>query len=491
MICKFTSCKYEKYQFNQTTLPMKKVLGILLFLIPFTVFGQKGITFKVEELSKPEKLLREQEVPQIYEKLIQAPSASARLYSSDIFLKHKFEPSNTIVKTSDLPDSLVNFGANSFFYGMYQAYADHRPFVLSPDMVWLLISQGFARHVNANPEDMRGSFVGFSGKQTLLVSENRSLYDPDISWERIVSNFTGQIGENVGKDLVELLSCNFSTTTHVEKMASEITIMESMKPYFEFVVMRVICGIPEITLQGTPEDWQKILDKAQKLKKYDLKWWISELEPVLKEFVKTSKGRIDTVFWQNMFKEHSPEKYGSPKIIDGWIVKFFPYDKKGKRNNLEKLEGGDNLPDEIVKVDFNFLEVSDGAVVTTPLELWAGFIGLEQNSENFALTPKISWMVRKKDFSEEENLKKQLEGQIKNGAGIKISVQKFPEIILKLEEIHSLDINFTGTISIPDELAKVRIRTLILSGKITDAEKERIKNMFPGSTVKINEESIN
>lgn len=46
---------------------------------------------------------------------------------------------------------------------MYQAYADHRPFVLSPDMIWLLISQGFARHINANQESMRNELVDFSG----------------------------------------------------------------------------------------------------------------------------------------------------------------------------------------------------------------------------------------------------------------------------------------------------------------------------------------
>ena len=35
-------------------------------------------------------------------------------------------------------------------------------------------------------------------------------------------------------------------------------------------------------------------------------------------------------------------KYGAPNMIDGWIVKFFPYDKKGQRNNLKQLEGTDS-----------------------------------------------------------------------------------------------------------------------------------------------------
>lgn len=172
--------------------------------------------------------------------------------------------------------------------------------------------------------------------------------------------------------------------------------METMKPYFEFIVMYIVCGIPEITLEGTPEDWEKVLDKARRLKEYKLEWWISELEPLLEEFVKTSKGEVNKDFWRNMFKYHSQKKYGAPDIIDGWIVKFFPYDKNGRRNNLKQLEGGNSLPDEIVKVDLKYLEVRNDTIIETPLELWSGFIGLQQNKDNFALRPQISWMIRKK-----------------------------------------------------------------------------------------------
>ena len=254
-----------------------------------------------------------------------------------------------IIAKSESPDSLVSFGPNSFFNGMYQAYADHRPFVLSPDMIWLLISQGFARHINANQESMRNELVDFSGKLSLIVREDKKLEDPTLSWEKIFPQFTEQISQYAGKHLTELLTCNFSTTTSLEKVASEITIMEAVKPYFEFIIIRIVCGIPEITLEGTPEDWEKLLHKARGLKEYKLDWWISELEPLLEEFVKASKGEVNKDFWRNMFKYHSQKRYGAPNIIDGWIVKFFPYDMEGKRNNLKQLEGKNCLPDEIAK----------------------------------------------------------------------------------------------------------------------------------------------
>lgn len=247
--------------------------------------------------------------------------------------------------------------------------------------------------------------------------------------------------------------------------------------------MYIVCGIPEITLEGTPGDWKKVLNKARKLKEYGLEWWISELEPLLEEFVKASKGEVDKAFWRNMFKYHSQEKYGAPEIIDGWIVKFFPYDKDGKRNNLERLEGRDCLPSEIVKVDLKFLEVRDGEAVETPLELWAGFVGLEQNKDNFALRPRIGWMVRKKDVRN-RGLKSKLEADA--DSGISIRVKEFPAVLLELKKIRKLEIAFVDEIDIPDELAAVQIKLLMLSGKITEEGVERIRRLFPDTAIQIN-----
>ena len=455
---------------------MKTIVSSLLACISLSMFAQNGITFQVEKLSKPESNLFMIPSKDVYNWLI---LSDVNMYPNE---GNGF-PFNIVAK-SQLPDSIVNFGYHSFFNGMYQAYADHRPFVLSPDMIWLLISQGFARHVSANPEKLRHYFVDFSGKLSLIVaSDEIALDNPNSHWEKMFPEFTKQIAEHTGNEIINLLSSDFTTTTPIEKIASEITIMEAMKPYFEFIVIRVVCGIPEITLQGTPEDWQKILDKTKQLGKYDLEWWTEELEPILEEFVKASKGNINTEFWRNMFKYHSQEKYGAPNIIDGWIVKFFPYDKDGKRNNLKELEGrGGNLPEEIVKVDLKYIDSETG--VTTPLEFWAGFIGLEQNTENFTLTPKISWMIRKKDI-DNISLKQKLEAASKKtilNGGIAIRVKEFPKELLSLKEIESIEIQFLDAITIPDEFANVKVKCLRLSGRITEEGITRIVNMFPDCT---------
>lgn len=464
---------------------MRYTLIILWMVLPVMVFSQSGITFQVEELKRPEELLDLTNSNEIFRKLI---LEDADMSKYDLKEKNIDFPFNIYAKSS-LPDSLVSFGYHSFFNGMYQAYADHRPFVLSPDMIWLLISQGFARHVNNNAEELRSYFVDFTGKETLLVqNDSISLDNPNSPWETVFPEFTKQIGKRTGEELMNVLSCNFSTTSPTTKVASEITIMEAMKPYFEYVEFRLVCGIPEITLEGTPDDWQKILDKARFLRKYKLDWWMDEIEPLLKEFVKASKGSVNKKFWRNMFKYHTVKVYGAPKIIDGWIVKFFPYDKDGKRNKLKEIVSDDNLPNEIVKADLTFITIyEDGSTDAIPLELWAGFVGLDQNPVTFSLKPRIGWMIRKKDVENKARLEKFESDNSSDWGGIMIRVKKFPEELLKLGHIKNLNIDFIDDIDIPDEIRNIKIDKLTLTGKISESGIERIHKLLPQTELHINE----
>lgn len=416
---------------------MKKNLCLVLLIIPWMTYSQNGITFEVESLKRPTYLLGLSPNNEVFKNMIQSDLnlSNWELKNSKINI-----PYNIIAQSNGI-DSLVNYDYHSFFQGMYEAYAQHRPFVLSPDMIWLLISQGFAQHVNNNSEELRKYFVDFNGKVSLVVrNDSINLENPQSPWEHVFPEFSKQISYFAGTDLVNTLTCDFTTTTDVSRVASQITIMEAMKSYFEFIVLTIGCGIPEITLEGTPEDWQKVLDKSTYLRKYKLDWWIDEITPILKEFVKASKGKIDKDFWQSMFKYHTQKKYGAPNIIDGWIVKFYPYDKDGKRNNLKELIGTDKLPKEIVKVDLEYIKIDGDKIEKTPLELWAGFIGLNQNRKTFALKPEIGWMIRKKDVNNTALMNKLKSDNTSDiFGGIIIRVKTVPAELLQLDQIDNLN----------------------------------------------------
>ena len=280
-----------------------------------------------------------------------------------------------------------------FFQSMYRAYADHRPFELSPEALWLLICQGFSLHVNNNAETLRHLFVDFEGKRTLMASGNGiSLDNPNSPWEHVFPHFTSQIAAHTGQELIDVLSADFSTSTPASRVASQITVMESMKAYFDYMI--AICGIPQVILHGTPDDWQSLIDRTEFLRQYQLDWWIDEMLPVLRKIKLASEGEVDKAFWRSMFKWHElkHEMCGDPETLaDGWIVKFYPYDFYKERNSLKGLyDGAYDLPPELSMVPVRF---QDGNGETSDITLWAGFVGIAQDSETFALRPEIGWFI--------------------------------------------------------------------------------------------------
>lgn len=470
---------------------MKRFLVLIAFAcISLAAHAQKPIVINVEKLKKPDTLLPVSNYDGILKDLIRRDH---HVWGYPPARQAALDPKFNIVAKSAVEGDLVYYDFHPFFWGMYHAYADHRPFALSPDMMWLLICQGFANHVNNNAEKLRSMFVNFSGKTTLLVQSNSiTLDNPDSPWQEIFPEFSRQISNYTGKELTDALTADFSTTTPTTKIASQITALYAMKSYFDFIVLYIGCGIPQVTLEGTPADWQKVLDKTEALRKYQLDWWVDKMEPILKKIIKASKGEKDKEFWQTMFKYHSIKRYGAKNIIDGWMVKFFPYTKNGHRLGLDSLSSGSDLPDEVVKVNLKYIATDGtGNTVTTPLELWAGFMGLKQSKNNFNLRPEIGWMIRKKDADvEDRNMKILRYSATEPIEGIKIRGNAVPEELMDIGPIHLLTIEFTDRINIPDDLAKVQIDKLTLKGITTDDEIKRIRKLFPKTKLIINSQDV-
>lgn len=335
--------------------------------------ARKPIVINVEKLERPKSLLDTIS----YDQLLQT--------------YYFIGDTERVISHNRLDRQLVMGGQNPFFNAMYHAYADHRPFELSPEALWLLICQGFSYHVNNNAEELRPMFVDFDGKKTLTVEVGHFPRQPE-EWEHIFPGFTRQIAAHTGGKIVSVLGSDFTTSTPVSHTASQISIMVAMQKYFDYE-LTVICGIPQVILHGAPEDWQSIIDRVKVLREYKLAWWVDEMLPVLEKIKRASEGEVDKDFWCDMFKLHRKDRgHGcgpSHPDVDGWIVKFYPYDKKGRRLGLEKLyEGDQHLPSEVLSVP---LKVTGAAEAN--LNLRAGFVGIVQDSKTQALRPEIGWYI--------------------------------------------------------------------------------------------------
>lgn len=382
-------------------------------------------------------------------------------------------------------DTFYGAGQQPVFEMMIKAYAEHRPLVLTPDAVWMLISQGFSHYVNQNPEALRGKFVDFDGKLDLVVQTEDDLFSGNADWDAIIGDFSETIEKNTKGSIVKTMTADFSTTGPVERIASQVMLMDAVKPYFEYVVMYIVCGIPNITLKGTPKDWKSILERTKRFERYGLDWWTSKLVPVLEEFVNASEGHPNQAFWQDMVCRVRPDKVrgrgcmpdpkNRPTEFDGWFLSFFPFDKNGRTPSKVRMDHK-MLPEQ-ARVPFRYITVNaDGSAGDIPMELLAGFVGYQEDTSTFALSPLIGWTAYKA-----ETEKDVLDGFRKNSSpwGIQLRVKEVPEVLRNLDHIKSLELTFTDGIVLPEWMDGIKIDRLVLRGKASEKQQQAIRERFP------------
>ncbi|HEY1016851.1 MAG TPA: DUF4419 domain-containing protein [Herpetosiphonaceae bacterium] len=231
---------------------------------------------------------------------------------------------------------------------VHLAFSQHRPLTLSPDAIWLTIAQGFANHVRNQPEKLRSRLVGHQGKLTLETKVDHGL---DQDWADAIADWTAQLKALALTDLPAVLECGFSTTTPASLVASRIVLLDIFRHYADYLIY-LICGIPRVTLRGTPADWRSIYERAEKLAAYDLNWWTDRLLPVCEGLVRTAEGAPPLIFWQHIYMPAG--MYGN-KLITGWLADLFPYLKPGAnsdaiwRNPILALRRADLLHDDTVR----------------------------------------------------------------------------------------------------------------------------------------------
>jgi len=302
-------------------------------------------------------------------------------------------------------------------FAAHVSFCFHYPLTLSPDMIWLLIVQGVAEHVNANASKLRAEFVQHQGRLLIGIDRNDLIRGlPGQPWQEVIAQFAARIRDHIGETTSDLFVPRFSTTGENEKTACQVALMYGLGQYFE-LKLKTICGIPRITLEGRPDDWSLLVERVSAFRRFDLDWWLNPLEVVLRQFALASEGEVNRSCWNSLYQMQSGS--GSA-AYSGWLGIFFPYlrDKQGNtsRNDLvpplarylsEVNRGGEksqdpetqpcfprpwSLPKGITAAPFEW-EYYDQ---TIPMEFLGGFIGVVQDQETLALRPEIGWAVRDK-----------------------------------------------------------------------------------------------
>jgi hypothetical protein len=303
-----------------------------------------------------------------------------------------------IEQVCELPHSLIgdirghHESYTSNLVGLaHLSFSKHRHMILDPDTIWITIEHSLATHIKENAEALRDKFVSFQGKRTIDIRRDEFRRGAINDWEGCFDEFSEKIGEFIGPKK-DLIVGKFSTTGQLQRVSSEIVLMDAMSKYFDYSVS-TRCHIPLITLAGEVADWESIRDKVNSFDEFGLSWWTDHLKPVLDQFILAAKGEIDIGFWKSWYKEGGGS--GGP-FISGHVNAFFPY--VGSDNSKNKYIGtcpsyhGNTLSSfnqSISKVPF----IWDYFDKKYPMEFVGGLVGITQDDLG-CVRGAFGWAVR-------------------------------------------------------------------------------------------------
>jgi hypothetical protein len=304
-------------------------------------------------------------------------------------------------------------GPSPLFNAISYAFNSHCPLVLTPDSVWLTLLVGLTHHIDQDAEGLRKHFVSHEGQLLLEVTVGSPPlpHVPPEVWQAGIKLFSGQLEEKLNPDRHKLIVCDFSTTTEIDKLSSQVALMGAMKHYFQYR-MYLACGFSKVTVEGTPEDWDDIINRAEALSEFNLSWWIDNLVPVLRQLKKACEGDPDIEFWKRAYLRHGYGS-GSQHAVSGWVNAFYPYvagkgpdqmkenlfvewESNDKQNGLDT----DDFPFGLVKAPVELVDHGE----PHPFEFYGGLVGVSM-TEDFTVRPESGIAIQQLDVEKPEEKK--------------------------------------------------------------------------------------
>jgi len=316
-------------------------------------------------------------------------------YAQSPFLNKPAPPRTILAISENKNKKVIVSGNSSFINTVINAYCHHNNLVISPDDVWLAIMTQFSFYVNKYPEELRNYFVAFAGKKELCVREVATLFT--ANYNTLAARFAELIDKNLTDPSVKpWIIPNFSTTTNDSRIASCITMMATFQKYFDYKI-QLMCGIPNITINGTLADWKNILERVRALTKYEIpnqkfmREWSARLIAICQEFINVFNGQINKNFWTTMVDYR--EGGSGPSYISGWLTSFNVFSADGKWLGDQKINGvttitSDDIVNGYVSVP---LKIDDNGTEYDAKMLSGHFY--TEKIDDYTIAPSIDWMV--------------------------------------------------------------------------------------------------
>ena len=221
---------------------------------------------------------------------------------------------------------LLNFeGDGEYYHKNYLNYLalcwnEHRGIVINPTILWNIVLNEIARHVNENSEEYRELFTEAKEGEDKTIIEIRNNHPTILN----VAKVCEVLKDFVPTDMSSFLP-SFSTDTENSKVVLYASFMDAVSSYYEYRMTR--CGIPFAKIYGTDEDWTKFNTNLMILTETfpELELYFNRVSTIifkLNHLVNCSDDTGLKELFSTIYRKNSSMS-GRPATIEGWITDFY------------------------------------------------------------------------------------------------------------------------------------------------------------------------
>ena len=308
-------------------------------------------------------------------------------------------------------------GDTGLFGTVFEAWSHHAALRTSPEDWWCVLITRVATVIDAAADrpEVKALFVpNAKGKELLSVSVDcpQGIYS-DV-YESLFSGFSMAIAQKIAvPGYAEAVTADFSTTSPVQRLGSQITLMTSFQKYFDYRMMVFGCGLAAVEMRGSAADWARLGTKLAALRQLlapaehalHLSAMFSIAERVYENLHRTFvDGESMRPWWAKVLFDDMDIKYGPSgmrqgqvEAYNGWLVGFMLGEENAKLKAQELARGKyskqltclSSTPMQIVDTRMQ-PNLTDNSIVA------AGILGHKMHKRaggSVALEPAHGWVL--------------------------------------------------------------------------------------------------